>query len=549
MFYPKSTIQHNINVHQCTGRQMLASTFILFVLMSCASSAVENKVGHRPNMPISNKAKTEPLQCKTSKGGFEYAGYQNNTKTGKLCQAWVMKTPNDHTYKMENFPDESLQAAEYYCRNPNRDPHGPWCYLNKGKGSEYCDIPYCEGKQYRQECRQDLKGMEYRGTINTTMSGFTCQHWDAQKPHKHIYKDVNQFPENNLSLAENFCRNPDGESNGPWCFTTSFTRGWELCPIPFCFINECKKYFNGSRYAGKAHHTHTGKKCQRWDSQFPHKHHYTKNSMFPEATVSLAENYCRNPDPVAKPYGPWCYVTDIVGLGNSTQLFEYCEISLCDKTMEHWTGVFENHQKWVGKYLYNKKWRSFNFTVKGIKFPWEDQRGGVLIAKFDDGSSSFDVEGWMNEESNFMFHQIKQYVVTEWFMHGFFITGHLLYDHKKQTWQFQGIPRGGMMAINEFRMSPKDHLTIGIGTRPATHGHASHSVAGVAVGSTIGILVLIIIIALGILYARKKGRLSNKPYLIFHNPRGGVEDSERLSIELDLDSNDSSIELESNEHD
>jgi hypothetical protein len=59
-----------------------------------------------------------------------------------------------------------------------------------------------------------------------------------------------------------------------------------------------------------------------------------------------------------------------------------------------------------------------------------------------------------------MFHQTKQYHVTDWFLHGFFVTGHLLYHYKNQSWQFVAIPQGGMMAIEEFKMSPMGGFEI-----------------------------------------------------------------------------------------
>lgn len=42
-----------------------------------------------------------------------------------------------------------------------------------------------------------------------------------------------RFPEGNLTLAKNYCRNPDGES-GPWCYTMDTEKRWELCTIPTC---------------------------------------------------------------------------------------------------------------------------------------------------------------------------------------------------------------------------------------------------------------------------------------------------------------------------
>lgn len=31
-----------------------------------------------------------------------------------------------------------------------------------------------------------------------------------------------------------YCRNPDGDVNGPWCYTTDSRKAWEYCDIPKC---------------------------------------------------------------------------------------------------------------------------------------------------------------------------------------------------------------------------------------------------------------------------------------------------------------------------
>ena len=52
--------------------------------------------------------------------------------------------------------------------------------------------------------------------------------------------------------------------------------------------------------------TLSGLTCQRWDSQSPHKHHYTDPSFFPDATLEDVANYCRTPDGSS---WPWCFTT------------------------------------------------------------------------------------------------------------------------------------------------------------------------------------------------------------------------------------------------
>ena len=42
------------------------------------------------------------------------------------------------------------------------------------------------------------------------------------------------FPEGNITMANNYCRNPDHESMGPWCYTTDPNERWQYCDIPQC---------------------------------------------------------------------------------------------------------------------------------------------------------------------------------------------------------------------------------------------------------------------------------------------------------------------------
>ena len=85
-------------------------------------------------------------------------------------------------------------------------------------------------------CKTTQLGREYTGTLSTTPSGRTCQRWDSQSPHDHNRDDPADFPEN--ALPKNYCRNPDSESGGPWCYTTDPGVRYEYCTqIKYC--NSC----------------------------------------------------------------------------------------------------------------------------------------------------------------------------------------------------------------------------------------------------------------------------------------------------------------------
>ena len=70
----------------------------------------------------------------------------------------------------------------------------------------------------------------------TTDKGITCQRWDSQSPHPH-----SRLSMMGGDTAHNYCRNPDHEPQGPWCYTTDPKVRWAYCPVLpcgkyFCFV-------------------------------------------------------------------------------------------------------------------------------------------------------------------------------------------------------------------------------------------------------------------------------------------------------------------------
>ena len=52
-----------------------------------------------------------------------------------------------------------------------------------------------------------------------TVSGKRCQKWNEQTPHKH----------DQPAWDHNYCRNPDSEDGGVWCYTEDPGTRWEYC--------------------------------------------------------------------------------------------------------------------------------------------------------------------------------------------------------------------------------------------------------------------------------------------------------------------------------
>ncbi|CAH6788229.1 prothrombin [Phodopus roborovskii] len=190
-------------------------------------------------------------------------------------------------------------------------------------------------------CALDL-GMNYHGTVSVTHSGIECQLWRSRYPHK---PDINSTTHPRADLQENFCRNPDSSTKGPWCYTTDPTVRREECSVPICGQEgrttvEMTPRSGGSKgalspplepcitergrlYQGSLAVTALGSPCLAWASS-PAKDLSKYQDFDPE--VKLVENFCRNPD--GDEEGVWCYVAGQPGD------FEYCSLNYCEDAVE-----------------------------------------------------------------------------------------------------------------------------------------------------------------------------------------------------------------------
>ena len=96
---------------------------------------------------------------------------------------------------------------------------------------------------YSPDCKSSTTGREYSGVLSTTKADLTCQRWDAQTPHAHTMTDPNRFPDNDLASASNYCRNPNNDPEGPWCYTTDEFVEKDYCDIDACTGNYALKAY------------------------------------------------------------------------------------------------------------------------------------------------------------------------------------------------------------------------------------------------------------------------------------------------------------------
>ena len=62
-------------------------------------------------------------------------------------------------------------------------------------------------------CYKDGDPLSYTGNVSATVFNIPCKRWDLTE-----FTDASLFPDTSVSAASNFCRDPDKDGTGPWCY-------------------------------------------------------------------------------------------------------------------------------------------------------------------------------------------------------------------------------------------------------------------------------------------------------------------------------------------
>ncbi|XP_028905512.1 hepatocyte growth factor-like protein isoform X6 [Ornithorhynchus anatinus] len=171
------------------------------------------------------------LTCFRGKGEG-YRGTANTTVSGIPCQRWDAQTPHRHHFLPEKYQCKDLR--ENYCRNPDGS-EGPWCFTSRSSlHMGFCfQIKRCPDDVKVEDCYPG-NGAQYRGRVNKTRKGIICQRWADKTPHQPQFSPTTAP---HAHLEGNFCRNPDDDSHGPWCYTTDPNTPFDYCALKPCDSN------------------------------------------------------------------------------------------------------------------------------------------------------------------------------------------------------------------------------------------------------------------------------------------------------------------------
>ncbi|XP_057560801.1 hepatocyte growth factor-like protein isoform X2 [Hippopotamus amphibius kiboko] len=319
---------------------------------------------HSPHTRLQRSGRCDLFQKKNyvrtciMDNGVEYRGTVAITMGGLPCQRWSHRFPNDHKYT----PTLRNGLEEDFCRNPDRDPGGPWCYTtDPAVRFQSCGIKSC-----REAACLWCNGEDYRGSVDRTESGRECQRWDLQHPHPHPFEPgswtktwttttagirtarsglgviprTRRWSESSAtspaaSLRHSCAGRPrrstasagkeraTGAQSTPPPRACPASAGTRSTRISIALRRKSMRancyYGAGELYRGSVSKTRKGIRCQRWSAKKPHKPQFTPTSA---QHAPLEENFCRNPD--GDSHGPWCYTMD------PGTPFDYCALRRCD---------------------------------------------------------------------------------------------------------------------------------------------------------------------------------------------------------------------------
>ncbi|ELU18155.1 hypothetical protein CAPTEDRAFT_229395 [Capitella teleta] len=79
-------------------------------------------------------------KCLITAFGEDYLGTKNTSQSGAKCQPWA-ESMNYFIAEPQFVQNED--ETENFCRNPTKDPFGPWCFINEYGQRESCGISMC----------------------------------------------------------------------------------------------------------------------------------------------------------------------------------------------------------------------------------------------------------------------------------------------------------------------------------------------------------------------------------------------------------------------
>lgn len=118
---------------------------MLMVILLFLLGENRTTVPFSPALPPSQEETQQQEEC-VAEEGLLYTGTLSVTVSGEQCLPWASEKVRQLSYR-KNFL-EGVPLVENYCRNPDHDEEGVWCYVDHPNMTyNYCNLNYCGEKQ------------------------------------------------------------------------------------------------------------------------------------------------------------------------------------------------------------------------------------------------------------------------------------------------------------------------------------------------------------------------------------------------------------------
>ncbi|XP_066600635.1 uncharacterized protein [Prorops nasuta] len=369
-----------------------------------------------------------PPNCMANPADYLYEGSQWTSLNEIPCAPWVEKEVPDELKVNENFPDGSHVKALNKCRNPTKDPDGPFCYAILDPKASRIEKHYCPIRSCRSsECRMAGTANDYVGTLSTTRSGRTCAKWLSDYEIQQTELAEKLEATTIMTTPRRAVRPRLFSNKKPFVPRTQQDILMQMKPVAPRPIAE-KPGKPPTITVVKPVHTVNRK--------------YLNDSLYPEFSVRNASNYCR--DPSRNIAGTWCYTND------PAVPQDLCNVRDCEKP-EECTFLVKGHG--IGRRLYvlpEHRSEGLHFSLKA----WEPDEPDSITFVFlpEDGFRSRYILkiGALDNEKVLLFYQseyesiklVKKKTLP-----------HLLYLGKWSSFVIQ-IPRGRILLFYEGSTDP-----------------------------------------------------------------------------------------------
>lgn len=142
-----------------------ANIFYLIISLDCIITGPGAEYGGTRSFGTSKRKckswnrKYKLGNAKVRKKGASFMAH-NGRQSENVCQTvikinslffhYLLITFQSIKFHNKHFSDGSRAKARNFCRNPDDDTGGPWCYVEEKSyelvEKEYCDIPSCDDK-------------------------------------------------------------------------------------------------------------------------------------------------------------------------------------------------------------------------------------------------------------------------------------------------------------------------------------------------------------------------------------------------------------------